>query len=82
MSIEHSPARDGRQPLARRSASTINEFCEDNRISRTALYKLWAEGRGPRYFLNGTHRRITDEAGADWRRDMEAAATAAAGVRS
>ena len=42
-----------------RAASTINQFCTDNSISRTRLYALWKEGRGPRYFLNGTHRRIT-----------------------
>jgi hypothetical protein len=77
MSLEHSPARDDKQPLARRSAFTVDEFCADNRISRTALYALWQRGRGPRFFWNGTRRIITAEAGADWRRDMEAAAAGA-----
>jgi hypothetical protein len=62
-----------------RAASTINQFCSDNSISRTRLYQLWKEGRGPKFFLNGTHRRISAESAAAWLRDMEAAASAEAG---
>jgi hypothetical protein len=47
---------------------TINEFCKAERICRTTLYKLWAEGKGPRFFLVGTHRRIFAEARAAWHR--------------
>jgi hypothetical protein len=31
---------------------------------------------GPRYFLIGTHRRITEQARQDWHRQLEAEATA------
>jgi hypothetical protein len=52
---------------------TVDEFCKAHRVGKTRLYELWLSGRGPRFFYNGTHRRITAEAAADWRRDMESA---------
>jgi hypothetical protein len=52
---------------------TINEFCAAERLSRAMLYKLWAEGKGPRWFNVGTHRRISHEARVAWRRQLEAA---------
>jgi hypothetical protein len=69
MSLEHSPARQGR------AAYTIKEFCEAHRISRSMLYKLWAEGIGPRFLHAGKRVIITTEAAADWRREGEAATT-------
>jgi hypothetical protein len=76
MSSEHSPAR----PAA---AFTIDEFCRAHRIGRATLYDLWSQktadapfGKGPRYLLVGAHRRITNEAAADWRAAGEAAAAA------
>ena len=71
MSLEHSPARGSS------AAQTVTEFCADNRISKSELYKAWREGCGPRYFLVGSHRRITVEAAADWRRERERDAQAA-----
>jgi hypothetical protein len=53
------------------SVRTVNEFCKRNGVCRTRLYALWAEGKGPRYFRNGTRRLITPEAEVDWRRAME-----------
>jgi len=44
------------------------------RISRSLLYALWQQGRGPRYYLAGTHRRITEQARQDWHRHLEAEA--------
>jgi hypothetical protein len=38
---------------------TIAEFCQAERISRAMLYKLWAEGKGPRWFCIGTAKRIS-----------------------
>ena len=64
--IEQSPAV---------AAYTVDQFCAAHNICRTRLYALWGEGRGPRFMKNGTRRLITAEAAADWRRDMEAAAT-------
>jgi hypothetical protein len=74
MSLEHSPARQA-------AASTINEFCQDHRVSRPKLYELWGQktenepfGKGPSYFLVGNHRRISNEAAAAWRAAGETAA--------
>jgi hypothetical protein len=69
MSLEHSPARS-----VSAAAFTVTEFCQAHRVSRSALYELWSQGLGPRYFLNGTHRRISIEAAADWRAAREVAA--------
>ena len=68
MSLEPSPARQ-----AKRAAYTIAEFCEAYRISRSMLYKLFAEGTGPRLIKIGTKNLISAEAAADWRREREAA---------
>jgi hypothetical protein len=67
MSLEHSPARQGR------AAFTINEFCETHRISRSMLYLMWGEGTGPRFMRAGRKRLISMEAARDWRREREAA---------
>ena len=55
----------------RRAAWEIDEFCKDNGISRPFLYKLWRTGKGPRRIKVGRKVLITDEAGADWRRELE-----------
>jgi hypothetical protein len=73
MSLEHSPARQTRGgPKAERAVYTIAEFCDSHRISRSKLYELWKAGLGPRYMWVGNQRRITVEAAADYRRDLEA----------
>jgi hypothetical protein len=56
------------------SSKTIDEFCTAERISRAMYYKLRRLGKGPREMAVGTHRRISPEAQADWRRDREAEA--------
>jgi hypothetical protein len=48
------------------------------RISRAQLYKEWRENRGPRFYLVGSHRRISHEARVEWRRQREAEAQQAA----
>jgi hypothetical protein len=77
MSLEHSPGREKRQRRARHDvaivAYDIKRFCDANCISRSLLYRLWREGRGPRFFLAGTEKRITIEAAAEWRAAMQAA---------
>ena len=50
---------------------TIKEFCAREKISRTELYKLWRLGQGPRFYLVGTHRRITPEARRQWQQARE-----------
>ena len=75
MSLEHSPARERRHRRARHDVPIvvydIRRFCDANCISRSFLYRLWREGRGPRFFLAGTEKRITMEAAAEWRAAME-----------
>jgi hypothetical protein len=71
MSLEHAPQRPTQ------AAYTVPEFCLAHRISRTALYKMWQQGFGPRRFQVGSGRSskviITIEAAADWRRERETA---------
>jgi hypothetical protein len=67
------PGRERRARI-RRPLYTIIEFCEVERMSRSALYKLWAQGKGPRFYFVGNTRRITAQARLDYHRDREAAA--------
>jgi hypothetical protein len=55
---------------------TINEFCAAEKISRAQLYLLWAEGKGPKYYIVGkaSHRRITHQARLDWQAERTAEA--------
>jgi predicted DNA-binding transcriptional regulator AlpA len=71
---KHSPARWQRheRPAPSRLALTVDEFCSAHGISRTHLYDLWREGRGPRFMRAGDKRRlISVEAAADWRLAIE-----------
>lgn len=49
----------------------INGFCETHKISRSFLYKLIAEGHGPRLMKLGRRTLISAEAAAEWRAQME-----------
>ena len=50
---------------------TISDFCASERISRAMYYKLKRDGKGPREMAVGSHKRISPEARADWRRERE-----------
>lgn len=50
---------------------TVNGFCVSHKISRSHLYNLWKEGRGPRVMRGTGRKNISFEAAADWRREME-----------
>ena len=50
------------------------EFAAAHGISRATLYKLWAEGRGPRRAKVGRRTLIPGEAAAEWRERLMAAA--------
>ena len=50
---------------------TVDEAAKRCRISRAGLYNAWAAGRGPRYFMHGTRRRITETAIRDWLKQLE-----------
>lgn len=57
---------------------TVNEFCEAHgSMSRTFFYKLIKEGKGPRLMKIGGRTLISQEAAADWRREIEAKTNAA-----
>jgi hypothetical protein len=53
---------------------TVDEFCAAERVSRVALYGMWKEGKGPRFYFNGRCRRITHRARLDWQAEREAEA--------
>jgi hypothetical protein len=53
---------------------TLAEFCEAERLSRSMLYKLWAQGKGPNFFNIGVTKRISPEARLAWRQQREAEA--------
>ena len=37
---------------------TVDEFAASERMSRSMVYKLWKQGKGPRFYMVGTVRRI------------------------
>jgi hypothetical protein len=51
---------------------TVVTFCAAEKLSRSMLYKLWSQGKGPRFYLVGTVRRISHEARIEWQRQHEA----------
>lgn len=59
--------------MSERDAFGVSEFCQRHGISKGFLYAEWRRGRGPRFMQVGDRKIITREAGADWRRDQEAA---------
>jgi hypothetical protein len=72
------PAKEMHMDGERKDAYSVDEFCARNDISRAYLYLLWRRGQGPRYMKLGARRLISDEAGAEWRRNVEQAPKAAA----
>ena len=58
---------------------TLAEFCAAEKISRSMLYKLCEQGKGPRMFAVGTKRLISHEARQEWRRAREAETAAPMG---
>ena len=54
---------------------TVDAFAEAEGICRSMVYKLWKQGKGPRFYMVGTVRRISHQARIDWQREREAAAT-------
>src|SRR5690349_18833432 len=80
VSLEHSPARAAKRSRAEVSdpSLTIDQFCCAENISRSMLYRAWAEGWGPKFYKVGVTRRITNRARLQWQREREAAAAGAA----
>ncbi len=63
--------------LVIQEADTIAQFLERYPISRTHLYREWAEGRGPRRVNVGRRVLIGREAGDTWFKSLERADKAA-----
>jgi hypothetical protein len=55
---------------------SLREFAAAHRLSMSMLYKLKAEGRGPREIAVGARRYVTFEAAAEWRAAQKEAAAA------
>ena len=53
-------------------AFDIPGFCSAYLISRALLYKLWEEGKGPRFFRVGRRKLISRAAAREWQETMEA----------
>ncbi|VTU29681.1 Helix-turn-helix domain protein [Variovorax sp. PBL-H6] len=62
-----------------RAADSIPQFCEGHNISRTHLYELIKQGKGPRLMKLGRRTLISAEAAAEWRARMEAETASNAG---
>jgi hypothetical protein len=62
---------------------SIDSFCDAENMSRSMLYKAWAEGWGPEFYLLGSQRRITHAARIEWqeRRIKEAKSPEAQALR-
>jgi hypothetical protein len=83
VSSEHTAARDRKMANAAINdpSYTVAEFCAAERISRSMLYKAWAEGWGPNFYRVGVTRRITHRARLEWQRQREAEAAAGKGEK-
>ncbi len=62
--------------VADRDSYTIEEFCVANGICRSSYYNMAPEDRPVEMVIGGS-KRISREAGFDWRRRMEAKAAEA-----
>ena len=70
MNAEHSPGSQEHSPLARMVYS-IDEFCRAHGISRSKIYQLWGQGRGPKVMKVDGKRLITIEAATAWRAELQ-----------
>lgn len=59
-----------------KKAFSITEFCQLHEISRGTYYNLKKMGKAPKEMEVLGRKLISDESGAAWRRQMEAAARA------
>jgi hypothetical protein len=60
----------------RAGSMTVSEWCSHRRLSRAQAYKLWKQGRGPRFYQIGARRYISAEADAQWLAAREAESAA------
>jgi len=58
-------------------AFSVKDFCKEFNISRSKLYALWREGKGPAYLNVGKRRLISAVAADAWRAKLEGEAAQA-----
>jgi hypothetical protein len=56
------------------TSDTLATWCVKRRVSRSSLYRLRSQGKGPRLHYVGVSPRISPEADRDWVREREAEA--------
>jgi hypothetical protein len=71
MSQLSTGAADYEKPTTSGGSKTVDEFCRDNRISRSFYYKMRRLGIGPNEMRYGTIVRITHAAEAAWQQRGE-----------
>jgi predicted DNA-binding transcriptional regulator AlpA len=49
---------------------SVKNFCATHGISRNLFYTLIKEGKAPKMIKAGKRRLISEEAAAEWRREM------------
>jgi hypothetical protein len=52
---------------------SVQEFCQDFRISRAMFYKIQSKGLGPKVMKIGRRTLISHEAATEWRKNIEGA---------
>jgi hypothetical protein len=57
--------------IAQKKVFTIREFCALHALSPPMFYQMEKQGRTPKVIYVGTHKRITAEAAAEWRKKMQ-----------
>jgi predicted DNA-binding transcriptional regulator AlpA len=55
---------------------SVNEFCQSHAISKATFYNLRKRGVAPRIMKVGARTLISADAAAEWRGQMEKAASA------
>jgi predicted DNA-binding transcriptional regulator AlpA len=65
--------RNSVEPVIRREARSIAEFCAAHGISRASYYNIKRAGLGPREMRVGRSVRISTGAAAEWREKLESA---------
>jgi hypothetical protein len=71
MSQQSTALSDFETPASSGGSKTIDEFCRDNRISRSFYYKMRNAGIGPDEMRFNTIVRITREAERRWQQRGE-----------
>jgi hypothetical protein len=71
MSPQSTALSDCEKPASSGGSKTIDEFCRDNRISRSFYYQLKKAGLGPDEMRFRSAVRITHEAEKRWQQRGE-----------